>query len=64
MGLKKWVCEYECDGATYALTFDTYDYEDPEARIEGMRKSLVLLGELGGIVPADSDDNYTFDYPD
>lgn len=69
MALKKWIAEYEVDGSKYALTFDTYDFEDPEARVEGMRNSLVLLGEMGGIVPADEDGNPTsepldFDYPD
>lgn len=63
--LKKWIAKYEVDGAEYSLIFDTFDYENPEDRIRGMRESLELLGELGGIIPADSDDGpYTFDYPD
>ena len=64
--MKKMLCNYYHDGSEWSLTIDTDDDDDWESRIESIRDSLELLGELHGIIPEDPDDKneYTFDYPD
>ena len=45
--------EYEHGGSKWALNFYAVDYEDAVAKVESLKKSLVLLGESGGFIPWD-----------
>lgn len=43
--------EYEHDGSKWALNFYAVDDEDAQAKVESLKKSLVLLGRSEGFIP-------------
>ncbi len=44
---------YQFDGKTWGgVTVWAYSFGEAEARVKSMRDSLIVLGQLGGIVPA------------
>ena len=45
--------EYEHDGSKWALNFYAVDDADAAAKVESLKKSLVLLGRSDGFIPWD-----------
>ena len=43
--------EYQHDGSTWGLDFFAVDLEDAIAKVESIKRSLVLLGRLSARVP-------------
>lgn len=51
--LYEFLLGYEFEGKSYGgVTVWAYSHEDAEQRVAAMRETLVLYGQLGGIVPA------------
>jgi hypothetical protein len=48
-------CEFEMDGRRYVQNIEAESDEDVEKRIKSIKQSLVLLGELKGIIQATDD---------
>lgn len=48
-----YVAHFEMDGAKFACQVQAENDKDAEKRVEAMRKSLVLDGKLGGIIPGE-----------
>ena len=44
---------YEFNGSTWGgVTVWAYSMEDAQSRVDAMRESLTLLGQIGAIIPA------------
>lgn len=50
----EYAAEYQHGGSTWALNFFARDSEDAEAKMNSIRASAVLLGEIVGTVDCDS----------
>ena len=50
--LYTFLLEYEMDGKRWGTELWAYDEADAEARVKGMRESLVVSGKLYSTVPA------------
>lgn len=48
----EFILSYEFNGSTWGgVTVWAYSMDEAEQRVAAMRESLVLLGQLGGLVP-------------
>lgn len=43
--------EYEFDGSRWCAEVWAYDWADAEARVAGMKDSLVVVGQTYGVIP-------------
>lgn len=44
--------EFNHDGGTWAVNIFAYDWDDADRRVQSMRQSLTVRGQLYGEVPA------------
>ncbi|MDX3924973.1 MAG: hypothetical protein QHC90_04080 [Shinella sp.] len=51
--MRTYVLDYEMDGSTWGATILAYSMEDAQKRVDAMRKSLSLRGELHAVIPAE-----------
>lgn len=50
--LRTYALRYEFEGSYWSTTIMAYSFDDAENRVNAMRQSLELRGELHAIVPA------------
>lgn len=50
----EYAAEYEHEGSTWALNFFAKNVEDATAKIRSIKTGVVLLGEIAGVIAANS----------
>ncbi len=50
--LRTYALSYEFEGSHWSTTIMAYSFDDAERRVQAMRQSLDLRGELHAVIPA------------